>query len=309
MPSVCIFLRSHFVHDGTTIKYANCAMMLPFKCTANPKMMSPFLIVLLLVAFLLSILPNSDGFHFHDDTTSRGSRALHASNNDNDNDDSNNKGDVIPSHTIWMQDAEEDFVDEDENLEDGEICLKSVKAFASPAVEGDAPRFLSAGALVQRGSLVDENIRCVCDAWTADAILEEGGPNLQLQGACLVLDELLLTHLQHQQEDPIGALQTFVVQCGSIEKETSCASYMAAYSRGFRPLKNLLRESSIYTKSTYASSGSLDGMLLDTGIARDAYGRLVEVDCPNHGTISQILQLLPEDDLVQRFTIKRFLSK
>ncbi|KAL3932191.1 MAG: hypothetical protein SGBAC_010969 [Bacillariaceae sp.] len=217
------------------------------------------------------------------------------------------------SKDVWIQDAEEDFVDEDENLEDGEICLKSVKAFASPAVEGDAPRFLSAGALVQRSPLVDENIRCVCDAWTADAILEEGGPNLQLRGACLVLDELLLTHLQHQhqqhQDDSIGALQTFVVQCGSIEKETSCASYMAAYSRGFRPLKDLLRESSIYTKSTYANSGSLDGMLLDIGVARGAYGRLVEVDCPNHGTTSKILQLLPEDDRVQRFTIKRFLSK
>lgn len=213
---------------------------------------------------------------------------------------------------MWIQEAENDFVDEDENLEDGEVCLKSVKAFASPALddEDEEPRFLSAGALVQR-PFMGKGIGVVCDAWTADAILEEGGPNLQLQGACLVLDELLLFHLQQQQQqqktDPIGALQTFIVQCGSLEKETSCASYMAAKSQGFRPLKDLLRESSIYTKSTYVGGGSMDGMVLDIDKAQDTYGRLIQLlDCPNHGTISKILELLPDDDLVQRFTIKRF---
>jgi len=263
---------------------------------SKPKMATAFL---LLITFL-GILSNSDGFHgfvrhcHH--STSRG-WALHVSS----------RAGVLPP-TVWIKDAGEDFVDEDENLEDGEVCLKSVKAFASPVlVEDDEPRFLSAGALVQR-PLVGESIRLVCDAWTADAILDEGGPNLQLQGACLVLDELLLFHLEQQQADPIVALQTFVVQCGSIEKESSCASNMAAKSRGFRPLQDLFRESSVYTKSTYFG-GSLDGMVLDIEKARGAYGRLIEMDCPNHGTISKILQLLPDDDLVQRFTIKRFSAK
>ncbi|CAJ1965125.1 unnamed protein product [Cylindrotheca closterium] len=257
---------------------------------------------LFLITFL-GMLSDSDGFHgyyclphhYHRSTTSR-RWALHAG------------ADAIVPPTVWIQDAEEDFVDEDENLEDGEICLKSVKAFASPVlVEDVVPRFLSAGALVQRPTIV-EDIRSVCDAWTADAILEEGGPNLQLQGASLVLDDLFQFHLEQQPADPIGALQTFVVQCGSIENETSCASYMAANSRGFRPLKDLVRESSIYTKSAYLD-GSLDGMVLEINKARVAYGRLIEMGCPNHGTISKILQLLPDDDLIQRFTIKRFSAK
>jgi hypothetical protein len=264
---------------------------------SNPKMATTFLF---LITFL-GMLSNSDGFcglfHHCHHTTSPG-WAFHTSSS----------ADAVPP-IVWVQDAEEDFVDEDENLEDGEVCLKSVKAFASPALveDDDEPRFLSAGALVQR-PLVVEDTRSVCDAWTADTILENGGPNLQLQGASLVLDELLFFHLEQQQGDPIGALQNFVVHCGSIEKESSCASYMAANSRGFRPLKDLLRASSIYTKSTYVDGG-LDGMVLDIDTARNTYERLIEMDCPNRGTISKILQLLPDDDLVQRFTIKRFSAK
>jgi len=161
---------------------------------------------------------------------------------------------------IWIEDAEEGFVDEDENLEPGEVCLKSVKSFASGVVpvvasskresisqststsirvvrhgiadtnpekkidneddEEYEKRFLSAGALVQRPSYhkdqyhdddddhnkspssvkaATETGTGICDAWMADSILTEGGPNLQLQGALRVLDDLFLFHLQREQ--------------------------------------------------------------------------------------------------------------
>jgi len=33
---------------------------------------------------------------------------------------------------VWIEDAEDGFVDEDENLEPGEVCLKSIKSIAGP---------------------------------------------------------------------------------------------------------------------------------------------------------------------------------
>ena len=33
---------------------------------------------------------------------------------------------------VWIEDAEDGFVDDDENLEPGEVCLKSIKSIAGP---------------------------------------------------------------------------------------------------------------------------------------------------------------------------------
>ena len=149
---------------------------------------------------------------------------------------------------VWIEEAEEGFVDDEENLEPGEVCLRSIKSFASGvplegavaaaasnnrAAPGDtntAPsirvdfdikeeeeeecdrRFLSAGALVQRpryddqpensnGSHPNSDNTGICNAWVADSLLKEGGPNLQLMGALLVLDDLFLHHLQREREN------------------------------------------------------------------------------------------------------------
>ena len=73
------------------------------------------------------------------------------------------------------QEAEDGFADEDESKKE-EVCLTSVKAFASSSSLATCrtllfadPQFLCAGALGQRPSLI-------CDAWTADAMLTEEGP-------------------------------------------------------------------------------------------------------------------------------------
>jgi hypothetical protein len=96
---------------------------------------------------------------------------------------------------VWVELAEDGFVDEDENLMTGETCLRAVKAYAastSSTQEHDttnhnettaSKRFLCAGALVQRPHSQ------MCDAWMADCLLDE--TNLQLQGALLILDDCL----------------------------------------------------------------------------------------------------------------------
>eukprot|EP00977_Amphora_coffeiformis_P030199 scaffold45428_cov176-Amphora_coffeaeformis.AAC.3 len=208
-----------------------------------------------------------------------------------------------PTPEVWVQEAETGFVDEEENLEEGEVCHRSVKAFASSVKTSILPRFLGAGALVQRpgGSLV-------CDAWTADAMLDEGGPNLQLQGACQILDDLLLFHFQQQQErnedDSILGLQTFVVKCGGgLESEYSCASYMAAMSRGFHPLKEMIRKSSIYSSALY--DHDLDGLVMDATEGKQIYQTLSQQGEIN-STASAILDLLPDDDTIRRHITKRF---
>lgn len=210
----------------------------------------------------------------------------------------------LPS--VWIEEAGEEFVDEDENLEEGEVCLRSVKAFATPLPTSQAPRFLCAGALVQRPP--DSH---VCDAWTADSILDEGGPNLQLQGAHKVLDDLVLFHLDRHSDNTVRALQTLVVRCGSLESEFTCASYRTAISRGFRPLQELLRESSIYVASFYHND--FDGLVLDPTKAKKAYKQIATIDLGDPLTDEQqkaakIYTLLPDEDTVRRCTIKRFTS-
>jgi len=211
---------------------------------------------------------------------------------------------------VWVEEAEEGFVDEDENLEEGEECLVSLKAFASnPSAEGDdSVRFLCAGALVKRPESL------VCDAWTADSILDEGGPNLQLQGAVKVLDALLLHHLRNYQENPILGLQTFVLKCGVPDSEYTCSSYMAATSRGFRPLKDMVRIDSIYSSTIY--DNDLDGMVLEPLQGRAIYeqiGSQVIEESPSlledKWRASSIFEALPDEDTIRRCTSKRFTSK
>ncbi len=209
---------------------------------------------------------------------------------------------------VWVEEAEDDFVDEEENLEEGEVCLKSLKAFASaPTTHPSSfPRFLCAGALVQRPSKYQ-----VCDAWTADSLLDEGGPNLQLQGALKLLDELLLFHLHRHVDNTILGLQTFVVKCGSLDSHFTCASYMAAKARGFRPLRELVRVSSIYVPSLY--DHDLDGMVMAAEEAKEIYRKLAfstgdESQSSDEQPIAlTIYHLLPDDDTVRRCTHKRLI--
>ena len=122
---------------------------------------------------------------------------------------------------VWVEEAEEGFVDEDENLMMGEVCLRAVKAFAGTVcgkvndkdesmdtvtTKGiEDKRLLCAGALVQRpppsastGRDGDSNADVgglpLCDVWMADGYMDE--TNLQFQGALLVLDDLLYHHLK-----------------------------------------------------------------------------------------------------------------
>lgn len=167
---------------------------------------------------------------------------------------------------VWIEKAEDDFVDEDENLMTGEICLASYKAFAQQQLlpeiaEGEdrarahltsftttarsaqEKRFLGAAALVQRSSK-----STICDCWMADTLIDE--TNVQLKGAILLLDQLFSIHLRNttwisnRSRDKgnclISPLYSFVVQCGRPDSEYHSASYMAALNRGFQPLKDLI---------------------------------------------------------------------
>ena len=170
---------------------------------------------------------------------------------------------------VWVEIAEDGFVDEDENLMMGEICLVAVKAFASNNNINNAPkndfnnkeglqeisdgddfiqeeedvqenpegekRLLCAGALVQRPS---SNIR---DAWMADSFLDE--PNVQIKGATLILDHLFHHHLQTTNAKSLQEiLSSFLIQSGRIDSEYHCSSFMAAITRGFKPLKELYND-------------------------------------------------------------------
>lgn len=52
--------------------------------------------------------------------------------------------------SIWVEEAEDGFVDEEENLMTGEVCVKAVKAFATDPDDETDHRFLCAGALIKR---------------------------------------------------------------------------------------------------------------------------------------------------------------
>ncbi len=249
---------------------------------------------------------------------------------------------------VWVEEAEEGFVDEEENLEPGEVCLRSVKSFASAAPNNsdgkiridfdiddvENQRFLSAGALVRRPSYENDDANGICDAWIADSLLNEGGPNLQLMGALLVLDDLFLDHLQRELENhraknqmenenpskdqddddswAIRALQDFVVHCGDDDGDDSedglwrstshvAASEMAASLRGFVPLGELVRKDSIYTVRHYDADTS--GLVLDPSLALERYS----ANETEHSTTAEsIAALLPSEETVARHTTKRF---
>jgi hypothetical protein len=227
---------------------------------------------------------------------------------------------------VWVEDAENGFVDHDENLEAGEVCIRAVKAFASsPSYlkstskfspsdtsldnrdEEENRRFLCAGALVQRpielngGSLQSWPPPRIYDAWIADSISDNCGPNLQLQGALQVLDTLFLEFLEREYEylntnednvkktssrshhvaigcnadATISLLKNFIVRCGDKNdidsvSEHTCASFMASQMRGFIPLRNAVRMDSIYSRSHYGYY-DLDGMVLDPSVGRERY--------------------------------------
>jgi hypothetical protein len=189
---------------------------------------------------------------------------------------------------VWVEEADDDFVDEKENLEVGEVCLLSLKAFATDPDDPEGERFLCAGALVQRP------LDSVCDAWTADTILRKGGPNLQLQGAVKLLDELFLHHLKRN-PNSVDALRDFVLQCGASDSEYSCASHMAGLSRGFRPLREMVRINSIYEAEYYCNE-DLDGMVFDYTMGKRRYEKVALTD--DWEMAAEIWTLLPDPDTI-----------
>ena len=177
--------------------------------------------------------------------------------------------------SVWIVEAEPGFVDEDDNLEEGEECIRAVKAFASSS-EGEE-RFLCAGALVKHK---DSTIHT---AWTADAILDNGGPNLQLQGALLVLDDMVYTHLQHER-----TMDTFVLHCGADpHSEFHCASYRAATLRGFVRLRSVV-------DSVNFQYDDLDAMVFDWKIGHQWYKQ----EALSSLTVAESILELPGDERV-----------
>ena len=195
----------------------------------------------------------------------------------------------LPAVKVWLEEAEEGFVDEDENLMTGEICLRAVKAYASDPDASADQRFLCAGALVQRPN---SNI---CDVWMADSFLDDA--NTQLQGAVLVLDDLFGFHLKRSNANDLENLvSNFIVQCGRPESDYHCASYMSAQLRGFRPLKDLwtlMDDSEIVDLScegSYNYSTGLreededpDSMIFDVHNGMEKYN---SADLSSHDTLS-----------------------
>ena len=202
---------------------------------------------------------------------------------------------------VWLEQAEEGFVDEDENLMMGEICLRAVKAFASNADDADGvKRLLCAGALVQRPS------SNVCDAWLADAFMDE--TNLQFKGATLVIDDLFHYHLKRSNAVDIeGISSTFVVQSGLAESAYHCASYMAARQRGFKPLKeytvewhDLSHTDSIpqYLRNLDMEEEDPDAMLFDFSNCSDIYCKEVEFSSLAF-SITDILQKMKGETVLE----------
>ena len=207
---------------------------------------------------------------------------------------------------IWIEEAEDGFVDNDENLEEGEVCLRAIKAFASNPDDGDEKRFLSAGALVQRPKR--DNCLQLYDAWIADSIIDNGGPNLQKLGAVKIIDNLLLYHLQRQSNDRIKALRSFLVQCDD-SSDFTCASYQAMLDRGFVPMRELLKQGkTIYQHDDYVDNEyNGDGNLFNYTFGMERYEQLAK-DAPSaidsfgekhaQEVAAGILNLLPDQELI-----------
>lgn len=200
---------------------------------------------------------------------------------------------------VWVEDADDGIVGDDNvhtlALEGRrEVCHKAVKAWAS-GVDSSDHRLLCAGALVERPNHVS-------DAWTADAVMNNGGPNLQLQGAIQVLDDLFLCHLKRY-IDPIEALKHFVVQCGELESEWSCASHMAALARGFVPLRRC-QHTALYADLDNDNK-YLDSMVFDFKIGRTLYQQAAMIDNDMATIAERILCLLPDPDEMERYVLAK----
>ena len=122
---------------------------------------------------------------------------------------------------VTVRRAEATFVSE-ENLEDGENCELALKAFDA------AGSFLCAGALLRRRSATLNTD--VHDCWIADSIEAGVGPNLQQRGAQLVLDRILLEHLESELGEPSASAFSVFAGDGT---GTVAAAHAAARSRGF----------------------------------------------------------------------------
>lgn len=199
---------------------------------------------------------------------------------------------------VWIEEAEDGFVDSEENLEEGEVCIRAVKAFASnPDEEREGgKRFLCAGALVQRPKV--EGHVALYDAWMADSVMDNGGPNLQKLGALKIIDELFLYHLEHNQDDGISALKSFMVQCSG-EDDFTCASYHAILDRGFAPICELLQqEKTIYNLDDYPGEFSdLEGNLFNCTVGIPRYEQLASATSMNSDSMvaSKIIKRLPNE--------------
>lgn len=118
---------------------------------------------------------------------------------------------------IHIEEAEEWFVDAEENLEEGEKLLKAVKSF-------DRGILLCAGALTCRTS---EDGQRVYDLWLGDSIERGVGANLQIKGCLLALDVLFTEYLTKALPHPRPGTHLHVHCPGDT------ASKLAAVQRGF----------------------------------------------------------------------------
>jgi hypothetical protein len=198
---------------------------------------------------------------------------------------------------VWIEHADDGFVDEDENLMTGEVCLRSMKAFASDPDDGEK-RFLGAAALVSRPS--SDSDSDICDCWMADSVLKE--TNIQVQGAMLLLDDLFYYHLQRSNANTVeGMISSFVVQSGSAESEYHCASYMAALNRGFKPLKDLTYDQShayAHLEHLDLEDEDLDSLVFDisSGIERYFLNRSSDLAM----SISDMIQRVKPESILER---------
>ena len=216
------------------------------------------------------------------------------------------KSPIKISSKVWIEDAEEGFVDDDENLMMGEVCLKSIKAFAQDITtdggyhDDEAKRFLGAAALVQRPTSF------MYDCWIADAFMDE--KNVQVKGAIMLLDHLFLFHLQrtlkgHNQSFPFynihDVVSSFIAQCGHPDSEYHCASYMAALYRGFKPIKDMVyfddrngqhAHNHTYLEHLDLHNENLDALVFDmSSVAAEGYLSKGDINQKEHKQIHDII--------------------
>ena len=144
----------------------------------------------------------------------------------------NNKYNVLSARKVWIEEAEEGFIDDDENLMTGEICVRSMKAFVTFDDNQNKKSLLCAGALIKRP------LSNIYDCWMADSLFDE--TNIQLQGAKMILDDLFYFHLNRSNSNTLEEMTSnFIVQSGYAESDFHSASYMSAIQRGFKPIKEI----------------------------------------------------------------------